>query len=286
MNNSGEFQKFLTCSDGQEIFYWGYSPKNSKGTVVLVHGLGEHSGRYQHFAKYLVNHGWAIHLYDQRGHGKTPGIRSYVESFQDLISDLSMVLSRVEEDTGKKPFLMGHSFGGQVAINFLAKHSKMVAGAILSSPNIQLAMKVFWLKRVLGKYLSIVLPSLSVPNDIDPKLISHDPLVIENYKKDPLVQSRITLRLGDQLLENLDNVPALAKKIKCPVLIFHGSDDGVTCVKGSQEFYKNLKVKDKTLKIYPEFFHETLNEIGREEVYQDVLTWLDQHHGRKKKATA
>jgi len=277
-NNSQIIQKFIECPDGQEIYYWGIAPKRAKGTVVLVHGLGEHSGRYRDFAEFLVSKGWEVRLYDQRGHGKTPGIRSYVEHFQDLVDDLGKVIQTAREDTGKKPFLLAHSFGGQVAINYLAGHGKEVQGAILSSPNIQLAMKVFWLKRFFGKYLSKVLPSVSIPNDVNPKLISHDPKVVEEYQRDPLVQSRITLRLGDELLENLDKVPAMARQMKLPILIFHGSADGITSVEGSKKFFQNVPSKDKSLKIYPDFFHETLNEIGRKEVYQDVLDWLNAHH--------
>ncbi len=277
------FQKFIRCPDGQEIFYWGITPKNPYGTLIILHGLGEHSGRYDDFANFLASNHWAVRLYDQRGHGKTPGIRAYVENFETLVDDLDFIVDQVHEESGSKPYLLGHSFGGQVAINFLAKHAKKLSGAILSSPNIRLAMQVFWLKRFLGKYLSMVLPSLSIPNDIDPRLISHDKKVVAKYSADPLVAKKITLRLGDELLQNLEMVPELAAQIRLPLMIFHGSEDGITSVQGSKEFYQNLGSKDKTLKIYDGFFHETLNEIGRKEVYQNVIDWLKKHRHEKRK---
>jgi alpha-beta hydrolase superfamily lysophospholipase len=132
-----------------------------------------------------------------------------------------------------------------------------------------------WLKKFLGKWVSCLLPSLSVPNDIDPKWISHDKKVVERYMEDPLVQNRITLRLGSELLENLEAVPELAPKIKIPVLLFQGDADRVTCPEGTREFYQKIPGKDKQLKIYPGFFHETLNERGRKQVYQDVAHWLE-----------
>jgi alpha-beta hydrolase superfamily lysophospholipase len=271
------FNNFLRFKDGQEIFYWGMKAPRQKGVLVIVHGLGEHSGRYLNFVEFLVKQGWTVYLYDQRGHGKTPGLRSYVENFEELVEDLYQFIHFVsEQEGGEKPFLLGHSFGGQVVINLLAKHPRVVPGVILSSPNIKLAMDVPWLKRFLGRWVSYIIPSFSIPNDIKPKWISHDPKVVHEYEKDRLVQNRITVRLGNEILENLNKVPELAEKIKIPIFLFHGSEDLVTCPKGTEEFFERMKHKDRQLKIYPGFFHETLNEKGKEEVYHDVANWLEE----------
>lgn len=273
-------QDFFRLPDGQELFFRVYGPARSKGLLIIIHGLGEHIGRYQDFAGFLSEKGWRIYLYDQRGHGKTPGIRSFVDSFDVLVDDLHRFIKFVgAEEKRQKPFLMGHSFGGQVVVNYLAKYPSEVQGAILSSPNIRLAMEVPWLKKFLGRWASCLLPSLSIPNDLNPEWISHDKKVVQAYQEDPLVQNRITLRLGAELLKNLETVPELASKIKIPILLFQGSEDKITCPEGTKNFYQKISGKDKQLKIYPGLFHETLNERGKKQVYQDVAHWLEKRAG-------
>jgi alpha-beta hydrolase superfamily lysophospholipase len=273
-------QNFFQLPDRQELFYRIYGPARPVGVLIIIHGLGEHSGRYDDFANFLSGQGWRIYLYDQRGHGKTPGIRSYVEAFDILVEDLHSFVEFVAGQEGRrKPFLLGHSFGAQVVINYLTKYPSEVRGVMLSSPNIRLAMAVPWLKRFLGKWASCVLPSLSVPNDINPQWISHDKKVIQEYRDDPLVLNRITLRLGNELLQNLEVIPPMAAKIKTPIFLFQGSADKVTSPEGTREFYQQIPGKDKQLKIYPGFFHETLNERGRKQVYADVAHWLEKRVG-------
>ena len=277
MKSIATIKDFLTTSDRQEIYYWAMNPPKAHGSLVILHGLGEHSGRYKNFAKFLAKKGWAVYLYDQRGHGRTPGLRSYVESFDTLIEDLDQFIHFVRsQNKNRKPFLLGHSFGGQVAINYLARYGKNIEGAVLSSPNIQLAMRVPFLKRFFGKWISRVLPSLSIPNDIKAEWISHDKQVVEEYEKDQLIQHKITLRLGNEILENLENIFDLAPKIKMPVFFFHGSADKVTCPKGTEKFFNSIPSKDRELKIYPDFYHETLNEKGKEKVFADVVDWLEE----------
>lgn len=272
-----ELQDFFRLPDGQELFYRIYRPPRVKGILVLVHGLGEHCGRYEDFSRYLARKGWGVYLYDQRGHGKTPGLRSYVNDFEDLVTDLHAFIRFAQsKENDQKTFLFAHSFGGQVCINFLAQHPRMVNGAVLSSPNIRLAIQVPWIKRVLCRWTSILLPSLNIPHDVNPKNISHDKGVVEAYKNDRLVQNKMSLRLGTVLLENLDIIGDLAHKIKLPCLLFHGSEDKITCPKGTEEFFENIRSKDRELIIYPGLFHETLNEIGKEKVYQDVAEWLEE----------
>jgi len=270
-----ETQNFFSLSDGQELFYQVFRPSKPKGCLVIIHGLGEHCGRYKGFCRYLAKKGWVTYTYDQRGHGKTPGLRSYVDDFQNLVDDLQDFITFVKKSEKRlKLFLLGHSFGGQVAINFLAQFPKLVHGALLSSPNIRLALRVPWLKRCLGKWVSILLPSLTIPNDVNPDYISHDHKVIEAYSEDRLVQRKISLRLGAELLDNLEEIEELAPHINTPCFLFHGSEDKITNPLGTEEFFQNISSKDRQLKIYPGFYHETLNEIGKERVYRDITQWL------------
>ncbi len=269
-------QNFFPLKDGNELFFRTYHPAKAKGVIIVVHGMGEHSGRYDHFARYLADHGWTLYLYDLRGHGKSPGIRVFIEKFQDYIEDLYQFIRMIQKkEAEERIFLLGHSFGAQICINFLSQHPREVKGAILSSPNIRLALKVPKLKQTLGQVLSNFLPSLSVANDIDPKAISHDQAVVDKYREDKLVQDKITLRLGSEMLKNLDQIFHLAPKIKTPCLVFHGSGDRITSPQATEEFFEYMTVKDRELKIYPGFLHETLNEIGKERVYEDIARWLN-----------
>lgn len=274
---------FVTLKDGQEIFCLNYRPegflkKKKQKTVVIVHGLGEHIARYDDFARFLAQHSYQVYLYDQRGHGRTPGIRSYAESFQTLVDDLDFFIKYCQEQNPKSDFyLMGHSFGGQVSINYLAQHAKTVKAAILSSPNVKLAFELPLIKRVLGPFFAKIIPTLQVANDVNPKDLSHDKKVVKDYAEDPLVQSKVSLCLGSGIIDNVNSIMGLAAKIKVPTYVFHGELDKVTSREGTEEFYGKMAVKDRKLKIYTGFFHETLNEIGKEEVYQDILNWLEGH---------
>ncbi len=279
--NKKEF--FIPLKDGQEVFCLRYTPEGfsqqkSKKTLVIVHGLGEHIDRYNHFVRYLASHAYQVYLYDQRGHGQTPGIRSYAESFQTLVDDLDFFIRYCKEHNPDSQFyLMGHSFGGQVSINYLAQHPKAVKAAVLSSPNVKLAFELPLLTRLFGPIISKIIPTLAISNEVLPKDLSHDPKIVQSYQDDPLVQKKVTLCLGNEILNNLKIIMGLSKKIKVPTYVFHGEFDRVTSREGTKEFYKKMTVKDRKLKIYPGFFHETLNEIGKGEVYEDVLQWLNKH---------
>lgn len=271
-------ERFIPMPDGQEIYCRISGPKNSKAPIVLAHGLGEHCGRYEEFSEFLNEKGYQVYCYDHRGHGKSTGIRSYSERFSELYEDLSSLVSFVEKDSGKKkPYLLAHSFGGQVAVNFLARYPKKVRAAVLSAPNLKLAMELGFLKKHLGRLFSYLLPTFAIANEVDPQAISRDPKVVEAYRKDPLIEKNITLRLGAMILDNLEEVLSLAPKVKVPCFLFHGDADKVVSLEGTKTFYKGLKIKDKTLKIYPGFYHECLNDLGKEKVYQDVVTWLEKH---------
>jgi len=264
--------------DGIPIHYQVLPAAKSKGVVVILHGLGEHSERYADFAGFLVKHGWTVYLYDQRGHGRSGGARMHAQSIAELADDLRDFLKFARKQGGDSPFfLIAHSFGGQVAINCLAQNGIQVDGAVLSAPNVQVAVKVPPLKRSAAKLLSYILPTFSVANEIDPDTVSRDKDIVAKYKADPLVQHQISVRLGTQILENVDAIFEIIPKIKVPLLILHGSEDRITSPAGSRKLYESVGSKDKRFKLYPGFYHEILNEIGKHEVYQDIETWLEEH---------
>ncbi len=263
-------------STGISLFYRSWTPTKKKGVIIIVHGLAEHSGRYDHVGTYFAEKGWAVYSYDHRGHGKSLGKRCYVKKFSELVEDLKTFHQFVQQkEKVKNIFIIGHSMGGQILGNFLSQNPTGVLGAVLASPNMKLAMDLSFIKKKFAFTLAGCLPSIALPNDIDPIYISRDPQVVRDYKKDKLVNRKITLGLGTEILKNLNEVMGLAEKIKIPCLIIHGSGDKITSLEGSKEFFQKLKIKDRTFKTYPKFYHETFNEIGKEKVFKDIEKWLE-----------
>lgn len=265
---------FFESWDGTELYYRELQPEKKKGVLVVLHGLAEHSGRYRFLWEYFVKQGWTIYLMDQRGHGRSPGSRCHVEHFQDLVEDLESFVQMVAAKEKKLPlFLIAHSFGGQVAVNYLSRHPKEPKGAVLSGPNLKLAMPLSPIKRYLGVAAARFLPNFSVANEIDPTWVSRDASVVAAYVEDPLVGNKISLRLGSEILDNLDRVMVLAPKIQTPSLLIHGEGDKITSIEGTKEFFSKMQVKDKTLKIYPGY-HENFNETNRDEIFAEIESWL------------
>lgn len=276
MKVAGPTHQFFKTWDGYELYFQSWIPEKKKGTLVVLHGLAEHSGRYRFFIDYFLNQGWALYLMDQRGHGKSPGHRTHADQFQDLVDDLERFVGLVREIEGKHPlFLVAHSFGGQVGVNYLARQPKEIQGAVLSGPNLKLSMPVSTLKKVVGTAASRFLPTFQIPSDLHAPWVSHDEAVVRAYEEDPLVGRKISLKLGAEILKNLEEVMALAPEIKTPLLIVHGGDDKITAAEGSKQFFEGLTLKDKQLKIYPGYFHETFNEVGKEKVFRDIEQWLE-----------
>lgn len=268
-------ESYFKTRDNHRLYCETWSPKSPKAALLFVHGLNEHVGRYAHVAKYFSDE-YACHLYDQRGHGKSDGVRAYAESFGDFLEDLDAFAQKVKNESGPlKIFIVGHSMGGQVVLNYLGKHLKApLAGFITSSANIQIGWKVHPLKKYLGVKLASYFPKLKLPREIDVKYISRDENVVRAYVADPLVNQAITLSLAREILANQDVILENAPRIKLPALMMHAGDDRISASAGTTEFFERLGAKDKTLKIYDGFYHELFNEIGKEQVFQDMKSWL------------
>lgn len=290
-------EAYFKTHDQHRLFYQKITPdKKSRGdppkaVLICVHGVNEHSGRYSNLID-AFSEDFTLYLFDHRGHGRSDGVRSHVEDFDEYINDVAAFVDLVfaENKTSKgdspKIFLIGHSLGGQIVVNYLARFSKDdplkgdspksgLSGLVLSSPCLRLKMKLNPIKKMLADKLSQWAPKLKMPNDISPNWISRDPDVVKDYKKDPLVGKAVSVRLAQEILTNLATVLDAAPKIKIPALIMHAGDDKITDPQGTIDFFAEMNVKDKTLKIYPGFYHELFNDIGKEEVFADVRAWLE-----------
>lgn len=266
---------FFSPNEGVRLYYEWWMPERPRAILVVVHGLGDHSGRYGALLRYFGQRGYGVAIYDQRGHGHSSGVRGHITHFQDLLGDLAGFVQLVKEKyPGVPVFLIGHSFGGQIALNFIVRYAKGLRGILLSSPNVQLVLKVPQWKRWISAYGHRWFPKLRIGAEIDPTLLSHNPEIVQRYRDDPLVVRRITLQAGMEIVRNLELVMALASRIHLPAYFMHAGEDKICDPEGTRRFFRRIPVARKQLKIYDGFAHELFNEVRCDEVFHDMEQWM------------
>ncbi len=267
----------LHTSDGLRLHTAVWRPATDpKAVVLLVHGIGEHCGRYAHVAQHLNAHGFAVYSFDHRGHGQSEGMRVYFDNFQQAVDDMKRVADAVRsENPGKRLFLFGHSMGSLISTLFVLQHQDMLAGFISSGSPLALDQAVPGLVQLALRGLARIAPKWElVP--LNPKTLISDSSAVEAFLNDPLVSTR-PMRLG-MLVGLADNAIAAREKlgtVHIPLLILHGTADTVTPPPGSSILYQKAGSADKTLKTYPGMYHELHNETDRAVVLQDIADWLN-----------
>ncbi len=241
---------------------------NAHGTVVIVHGLGEHSGRYAHVVDALNRAGWSVVTYDQRGHGRSPGVRGALPHANALLDDLAQLLDEIH---AKKLVLLGHSMGGAVASRFVADERRKVDALVLSSPALRAKLKL--IDRIKLAVGLVVAPNLPLSNGNDATKVSHDPDVVKAYQTDPLVHDKVTPRLARFILDSGEIVRARAKDWRVPTLLMWAGDDHLVDANGSREFAKNAPKDLVTAREFPGLYHEIFNE-GEPAVFDTLTDWL------------
>lgn len=265
----------LQARDGMPLHYEHWSPPEHKATLVFVHGMGEHCGRYRPLIRFFNERGCRVWLYDQRGHGRSGGRRVFVKRFETLLEDLDDFLefSRREGQDGPL-FLAGHSFGGQIILNYLAARPAVFQAAAAASPNLEVALTMPKWQERLGRMVLPLWPQMKLKNLTDPSQLSHDPQVVADYLNDPLVSDYVTLGIGAELLKNLETIFEKADTIQTPLLMLHGLADAYCSPGGTKRFYNELQLEQKRLKLYEGKYHELLNEVGKEEIYEEMDGWF------------
>lgn len=264
--------------DGLKIYAQCWEPDTApKAVICLVHGLGEHSGRYAHVAETLNAGGYAVLASDLRGHGKTEGKRGHAASFASFMDDINILVQEAQQRYKGLPcFIWGHSLGGLLVANYILRRQPELTGAVLTSPGFHTPLATQKLKMGFAKLAGKFLPEVSMPTGLDARLISHDPAVVETYIHDPLVHGVATLAMAKYTIEAIPWAFDHANEWKIPVLIMHGDADQLTYVSGSKEFAARIGA-ECTLKIWPGLAHETHNEPEKEQVLAYALGWLDGH---------
>lgn len=275
--NSNHFQFHWKSGDGLRMLGQGWEPKEPKSIFYIVHGLGEHSGRYAHLAEYLSEAGYVVLSFDLRGHGKSEGKRGHTPSYEALMDDIAYLLEEGDRRYSvTSRFMYGHSLGGNIVLNFALRRKPELSGVVASGPWLKLAFEPPGIKVVLGKIMSHVIPSFSQANGLNVHSLSRDSKVVKAYLEDPLVHDKITAGLfvgtyesGLWALENAGDFPL-------PLLITHGTSDKITSMAASKEFAKRAGAKC-TLKLWEGSYHEVHNEPESLKVFEYVKDWIESY---------
>lgn len=251
------------------------------GVLCLVHGLGEHSGRYQNVGEYLTRGGYALLASDLRGHGKTDGPRGYARGFEQLHDDIDHLLNEASRRfPGKPRFLYGHSLGGTLVLSHALRRKPHVEGVVASGPGLRTSLTEQTLKVFIITRFASLFPAMTLPTGLLPELISTDPAVVQAYVNDPLVHDRTSLALARDSIRELDFLFEHAAEFSLPLLIQQGGADRIIYPRGASEFAA-LVEGPCTLKIWEGMAHEVHNEPEKEQVLAFMLEWLDEQAGRR-----
>lgn len=274
-HTDGTFRAF----DGETIFFRSWVPDGDvRAVVLLVHGLGEHSGRYEHVARHLVDAGYAVHALDHRGHGKSSGKRVYVKGYDELLRDLHQFRRRVEQQHPGTPLvLLGHSMGGNIAMGYTLGNQDGIAALVLSGPALRVGDDFSSLQLSVFRAIAKVAPGLR-PQALSADAISRDPAVVQAYRDDPLVYTgKVTAGLGAALIGAMQSFPDRYEQLRLPILVLHGTADQLADVAGSRELEARATNADLTAHYYEGLYHEVFNEPEQDRVLADLTTWLDAH---------
>ncbi|MDY7579389.1 alpha/beta hydrolase [Herbaspirillum sp. RTI4] len=276
-------EAWLHDADGAALFYREWLVENACGAVQIVHGLGEHSGRYGELAALFNAMGLSVRAQDHRGHGRSDGARGSIDKGEDFLLDLKQSFAHFSHATNSVPFLFGHSMGGLIAARFATGGFGPVRGLMLSSP--ALAIRLSRFQRVLLALGSALAPGLAISSGLPPEGITHDPEVLRSSREDTLNHSSVSSRVVRFMLDAIARCQADAPQLTIPVLLQVAGNDSLVDASGSKRFFAQLPEGRKTLHWYAEAYHEIFNESQplRQRVQQDLIAWMEVEIGREQR---
>ncbi|HHY57923.1 MAG TPA: alpha/beta hydrolase [Chloroflexi bacterium] len=260
-------ETFISSFDGTQLFLRTDMPAAPRAIIIIVHGLCEHSGRYDYVTNKLTAASFGVYRFDHRGHGRSQGVPIFYRDFNEMIDDVNVVVELVRREHPTLPiFLLGHSMGGFAVTTYGMKYPTSVNGIVTSGA-------VTRFNRAFP-----IPPDMPVdayfPNELADGVCS-DPAVVEAYVNDPLVAKQISFGLFYALFAGVEWNKQNSYRFVVPALILHGCHDGLVSEKDSRDFFGDIASQDKTLKIYAFLFHEIFNEPSKDEVIGDVIAWLE-----------
>lgn len=270
---------YFKSLDGTALFYRHHLADKPKASILIVHGFGEHSGRYSHLIDRLLVDNFEVFSFDLRGHGNSQGSRGDVVKFSNYVEDAQAALEFAQslQNHQGKLFILAHSMGALVTLKLMTKISPNIGGLVLSSPLFALSLAVPWYKKHLGTVATCLFPKLPLKSTIRGCHLSSDQSFSAAYDNDPLILKSVSIRAFRQILLALTQTSKLASNIHTPFLMQIAGKDLVVDSNAALTWFKNVKdnAPDRSLKIYPHFLHEIFNEKNRDEPINDAIEWFN-----------
>jgi alpha-beta hydrolase superfamily lysophospholipase len=266
----------LTAKDGISLFTHAWIPPQYHAAICIVHGFGEHGGRYAHVANFFNQQGYAVMALDHRGHGKSGGKQGHAPHVDSYLDDIEVFVAAAQKKLGNVPtFLYGHSMGGNLALNYVLKRKpNTLSGLVATGPWIRLAFEPKPFILFLGKLMRSIFPTFTQDSGLVQAHISKDPAVVEAYRTDPLVHGRISAAAGMGLTDSAAFLNEFSGKMPIPTLIMHAEEDKLTSQPASEAFAKRVS-GDMTYKKWNGMYHEIHNEPDKTQVLKYMFGWLD-----------
>lgn len=251
------------------------------GVIAMVHGIGEHIRRYDHVAAHMNRSRYAMLGFDLRGHGRSEGRRGDAQKYEILMDDIDVLMGNAgTKFPGVPCFLYGHSMGGNLVLNYMLRRKSRVTAAVVTGPGLKPAslgsrFKLFW-----GHVLRFAAPGLLVSNEVEPRYLSRDTDVVKKYISDPLVHDRVSIRLALGLIDAGAWAMQHAGNFSQPLLLLQGGADRIVDVQTNLDFAKRAGPECR-LKVWPGLYHEIHNEPEKEDVFEEIVDWLDRYARRQ-----
>lgn len=277
MNDSGK----LKAADGVELFWRSWQAQVTHAVIVLIHGLADHSARYNELGQFLASHGWTVYAVDLRGHGQSSdgpqAGRVHVDDFSDYANDVSAMISHAKQHhPGLPVVILGHSMGGLISLTYALNHPDELDGAVLSSPVLGTHpdARPPAILNLLVRLLVHIKPRMLFPSDLDNHAISRDPDVVRAYIDDPLVSEKVSARWYVEMTQAIEDIQGRAVELKIPTLLMQSGADRLVDPKAAPQWARDAPEDLLELVVWDELFHEMFNEPEKGKVHACVLEWL------------